>query len=194
MFTGIIERLGIIKKIVHHANLIVLTIDVGPLAGKLKIGDSVSINGVCLTATSKKGRLVSFDLMKETLNATTLSHFKVGDGVNLELALKHGDRLGGHFVTGHVDAVGIIKTITRKPNWFVYTIEVPAPWRRYVVPKGSIAIDGISLTIGKVKPTGCEVYLIPFTLKVTNLGKKKAGDSVNLETDLLAKYFISACR
>ena len=190
MFTGIIERMGTIKKIDSKKNLLVFSIDLGPLAKKVRVGDSVSVSGACLTITAKKGRVASFDLMKETIERTSLRSLSVGGRVNLELALQVGSRLGGHFVTGHVDEVAVIKHIAQEKNWVALRLGVSKENRKYFVPKGSATIDGISLTIGKVGKDYFEVYLIPYTLKVTTLGLKKVGDCVNIETDILAKYFL----
>ncbi|MBI4309735.1 MAG: riboflavin synthase [Candidatus Omnitrophica bacterium] len=188
MFTGIIEQLGTVKAIRHQENLIVLDVDTAKLAKGIKPGASVAINGVCLTAAAKKGNMVSFDLMKETIEKTSLKNITAGDEVNLELALKADSRFGGHFVTGHVDELGMVKSIERRPNWVAMTITISKISRTYLVPKGSVAIDGISLTVGKVGKTEFSVYLIPYTLTVTNLGAKSPGDVVNIETDILAKY------
>ena len=188
MFTGIIACMGTVKKIDSKKNLMVFSIDLGPLAKKVRSGDSVSVSGACLTITAKKGRVASFDLMKETIERTALRSLIVGGRVNLELALQVGSRMGGHFVTGHVDEVAVIKHIAREKNWVALRLGVSKENRRYFVPKGSATVDGISLTIGKVGKDYFEVYLIPYTLKVTTLGLKKTGDCVNIETDILAKY------
>ncbi len=190
MFTGIIEQKGIVKAIRRPKNLIVMDVDAGVLAKQIKLGDSVAVNGGCLTVAAKKGQVVSFDLMKETIEKTSLKGLKAGDGVNIELALKADSRFGGHFVTGHVDEVGTIKSIERRPNWVAMTITVSKANRKFLVPKGSITIDGISLTVGRIGKTDFTVFLIPYTLKITNLGAKKPGDPVNLETDILAKYIL----
>ena len=137
---------------------------------------------------SKKAKVASFDLMKETIEKTSLRSLGVGDQVNLELALQAGSRLGGHFVTGHVDEVAVIKNIAQEKNWVALRLGISQANRKYFVPKGSVTVDGISLTIGKVGKGHIEVYLIPYTLKVTTLGLKKTGDCVNIETDILAKY------
>lgn len=191
MFTGIVEQLGKVKAIERKENLIVLKVDAMKATKKIHVADSVAINGVCLTATSKKGSVVSFDLMKETIEKTSLKEVGVGSGVNMELALKANSRFGGHFVSGHVDEKGIIKKIEKAKNWVSVTVSISRPNSKYIVPKGSVTLDGVSLTVGKVLPTSFEVYLIPFTLEVTNLGSKKVGDSVNIETDILAKYILS---
>jgi riboflavin synthase len=188
MFTGIIEHIGTIKKIEAKKNLLVFSIDLGPLAKKVKSGDSVSVSGVCLTVIAKKGKAVDFELMKETIVKTSLRALKAGDKVNLELALQYGSRLGGHFVSGHVDEVTKIEKIERQKNWVALRFSVSKANRKYIVSKGSITLDGISLTVGKVGPTYAEVYLIPYTLKVTTLGSKKPGNFLNIETDILAKY------
>jgi riboflavin synthase len=191
MFTGIIERIGTIKKIESKKNLLVFSIDLGPLAKKVQVGSSVSISGACLTVTAKKATVASFDLMKETIEKTSLRFLGVGDKVNLELALRAGSRLGGHFVSGHVDEVAVIKHIAQDKNWVALRLGISRANRKYFVPKGSVAVDGISLTVGRVGSGYAEVYLIPYTLKVTTLGLKKAGDYVNIETDILAKYLFN---
>ena len=188
MFTGIIERTGIVRKIETKKNLLVFGIDLGSLTKKVRVGDSVSVSGACLTVTAKKGRVASFDLMRETIEKTSLRSLGVGSRVNLELALQVGGRLGGHFVTGHVDDVAVIKHIAKEKNWVAISLSSTPLIRKHLAPKGSVTVDGISLTIGKVGKTCFEVYLIPYTLKVTTLGLKKTGDCVNIETDILAKY------
>jgi riboflavin synthase len=191
MFTGIIAYIGTIKKIDLKKNLLVFSIDLGPLAKKVHLGDSVSVSGVCLTASSKKASLVSFDLMRETIAKTSLRSLGAGDRVNLELALQTGSRLGGHFVTGHVDEVAVIKQIIQEKNWVALRLGVSRANLKYFVPKGSVSVDGISLTVGRVGKSFVEVYLIPYTLKVTTLGLRKIGDGVNIETDILAKYLLA---
>jgi riboflavin synthase len=188
MFTGIIEHIGNIKKVEAKKNLLVFTIDLGPLAQKTKPGDSVAVNGACLTVVSRTGKVAQFDLMRETIEKTSLRSLKAGSAVNLELAVKAGDRLGGHFVTGHVDEVAAIKQITSEKNWVAMRLKVSKAHQKYFVPKGSVTVDGISLTVGRVGQGYIDVYLIPYTLKVTTLGLKKRGDCVNIETDILAKY------
>ena len=191
MFTGIIERIGVIKKIDSKKNLLVFSIDLGSLAKKIRIGDSVSVSGACLTVTSKESTVASFDLMKETIERTSLRFLGLGGKVNLELALQANSRMGGHFVTGHVDEVAVIKDILQDKNWVALRLGIGQENRKYIVPKGSATVDGISLTIGKVGKDYFEVYLIPHTLKVTTLGLKKVGDGVNIETDILAKYLFN---
>lgn len=191
MFTGIIEQLGKVRSIEAKKNLIVYEVDCGKLAKQIKVGDSVAINGVCLTVTRKKGNAVSFDLMRETIEKTSLKQIKAGSSVNMELALRANGRLGGHFVTGHVDEVGVITSIEREPNWVAMTVAVSKEAIRHLVHKGSVALDGISLTVGRVTKKDFCVYLIPYTLEVTNLSAKKKGDLLNIETDILAKYILN---
>ncbi|MDO8674540.1 MAG: riboflavin synthase [Candidatus Omnitrophota bacterium] len=197
MFTGIIQHAGTIKAMGTKANLMALSVDAGPLAKDVRLGDSVALNGVCLTASRKKGTVISFDAMRETIANTALKDLKTGGKVNLELALKSDGRLGGHFVTGHVDEAAVVKRVERAKNWVALTISISKTNRKYLAPKGSVAVDGISLTVGKVGASDFSVYLIPYTLAVTTLARKKAGDLVNVETDVLAKYILNrspACR
>jgi len=190
MFTGIIERIGVVKSIEIKKNLLVFSIDLGSLAKNLRVGDSVAVNGVCLTVVAKKATVASFDLMRETIEKTSLKGLEVGSGVNLELALKVDSRMGGHFVTGHVDEKAVIKSIIEEKNWVAFRISISPENRKFIAPKASVTVDGISLTIGQVSKDYFEVYLIPHTLKVTTLGLKNAGDCVNIETDILAKYLL----
>ena len=176
MFTGIIEKLGIVKAMRRHKNLIILDVDAGGMAKAVKLGDSVSVCGVCLTVTAKRGKVISFDLMKETIEKTSLKVLANGHGVNLELALKANSRFGGHFVTGHVDETGFIRSMERKPNWVAITVTASKTIRKHLVPKGSVTLDGISLTVGRLGKADFSVYLVPYTLKATNLSAKKPGD------------------
>jgi riboflavin synthase len=190
MFSGIVEEYGSVEEVVKKENLYVLRIKVKKVLGGTKIGDSICVNGVCLTVTQKTKSVLSFDLMKETLEATTLKHAKNSFPVNLERSLKVSDRLGGHFVTGHVDGVGVIKEILTLPNYVEFRIKVDRALLKYIAPKGSVAVDGVSLTIGRVTNEYFSIYLIPHTLEVTTFGKMKAADEVNIETDILAKYIL----
>ncbi|MBI3314436.1 MAG: riboflavin synthase [Candidatus Omnitrophica bacterium] len=192
MFTGIIQRAGTIKAMGTKANLMVLSVDAGPLAKDVRLGDSVALNGVCLTASGKKGTVIRFDAMRETMTKTALKDLKTGHKVNLELALRPDSRLGGHFVTGHVDEAAVVKRVERAKNWVALTVGISKTNRKYLAPKGSVAVDGISLTVGKVGASDFSVYLVPYTLAVTTLAHKKAGDRVNVETDILAKYVLNA--
>ncbi len=190
MFTGIIATTGVVKAIETKSNLIHIDVNTGILAKDIRRGDSVSISGTCLTAESKKGNVVRFDMMKETLESTTLGSLKLGDEVNLELALTPVSRMGGHYVTGHVDEVGTIQKIAKSPNWVAFTIRISKKNQKYLAPKGSITVDGISLTIGKVNKGSFDIYLIPLTLELTTLSTKSVGSKVNLEMDILAKYVV----
>lgn len=189
MFTGLIEGIGTIERITRMGS------DSACIALKLpenmsdnKIGDSIAVNGVCLTITTIEGLSVSFDVSAETIGRTTLEGLKSGDGVNLERAMKLGDRLGGHLVQGHVDGIGKISRMTEAKSMITIGIDVPAELERYMVDKGSVAIDGISLTIARISGNNIEIAVIPETLKNTNLGSRQVGDKVNLEVDLIAKY------
>lgn len=192
MFTGIIEAVATVTSLVRKKNLYVLTVAQPVLFDDVKVGDSIANDGVCLTVTSLRGKAFQFDLMKETLEATTLKHAAPGGKVNLERAMKADARLGGHFVTGHVDAVARITKVRTLPNYVEYRLAPGKALMRYLVPKGSVAVDGISLTVGEVAQDWFAVYFIPHTLQVTTIGAKKAGDHVNIETDLLAKYILKS--
>ena len=190
MFTGIVEEKGIVQSVEKKNNLFSLTIFVKKILKDSKIGDSIAVDGVCLTIVSKRGKTLVFDMMKETIDKTTLQYLKKGSLVNLERSLKFGSRLGGHFVSGHVDDVGVIKKKITLPNYVEFQISMDRKLMHYVVPKGSICIDGISLTIGCVQRNYFSVYIIPHTLKMTTLGAKKPLDKINIETDIVAKYII----
>ena len=188
MFTGIIEHLGKLKQVSLQADSAVIVVDIGPLIDGVIPGDSVAINGACLTVTQIKGSEVYFDVSGETLSKTTIGKLAVSDHVNIERSLKIGDKLGGHFVTGHVDCVGVINKIESKTGqstvWFSVSNEIT----NSMIKKGSVSIDGISLTIVDLKENLFSVALIPFTLDATTLGSKKAGQKVNIETDMLGKW------
>ena len=193
MFTGIVEGIGTvnkISKITKNRSAIEMTIDLGKQVKGLKIGQSVALNGVCLTATKISKSKCIFEMIEETTKKTDLGNLKVGGVVNIERSLKAGDRLEGHFVLGHVDGVAIIKKILKKPKEVQVYFEVPKNLAKYVVRKGSIAIDGISLTVVDIKKTLAYVSLIPHTIQITNFHTKKVGDKVNIETDILGKYIL----
>lgn len=187
MFTGIIEEIGSIKKIRKGAAA-VLTVEAREVVRELRIGDSISINGVCLTVVDGDRSSFTAEVSPETLSRSNLGEMEAGQPVNLERALKAGDRLGGHWVTGHIDAVGRIVGIAKEESSLRITFRAPAEVLRYVVVKGSIAVDGISLTVASCDEQGFSVAVIPFTARATTLGRKRVGDSVNLEGDLLGKY------
>lgn len=192
MFTGIVEETGTVEKIAGGKKSIVLTIRAKTLARGLKIGGSLAVNGCCLTATkiSSRGKfkLVQFDLLKETWTRTNFQFLKIGSLVNLERPLRAGSEFGGHFVTGHIDGVGKILRWEKSGADHILEIFAPKEILRYLIQKGSIAIDGISLTVaGAGKKSFC-AWIIPHTIENTNLRGRKTGDAVNLEADLLGKY------
>ena len=188
MFTGIIEEKGKITGVRKGAKSSVLTIEGSVIFSDLKLGDSVAVNGVCLTASSISGKTFSADVMHETLDRSGLGSLRPGSNVNLERAMAAGGRFGGHIVSGHVDAMGTITDIRRDDNAVWYTIKAPRDVMKYIVEKGSITIDGISLTVAVVTTDSFKVSIIPHTAKVTTLGERKTGDKVNLENDIIGKY------
>lgn len=190
MFTGIIMEIGKVHGICRSGDIYRLEIEASDISKNVRKGDSVAINGVCLTVVGIKKSVLVFDVMKETMDKTTLSALKSGDKVNAEGSLRVGDQLGGHFVLGHVDCVGKIATIAKTAKEVSFTIEVPNRFSDLLVPKGSAAIDGISLTVGEADGGRFTVYIIPHTLAATTLGAKKAGDKVNIEFDILGKYVL----
>ena len=193
MFTGIVVGTGKVKKITKktkNRSAIQMIVDLGKYAKGLKIGESVALNGVCLTVTNLKKNLGKFEMIDETTKKTDLGNLKIGSIVNIERSLKASDGLEGHFVLGHVDGVGTLKKIQKKPKEVQIWFEVPKKLARYIVKKGSIAIDGISLTVVNVKKNLISVCLIPHTVQVTNFKTKKIGDKINIETDILGKYIL----
>lgn len=192
MFTGIVEETGSVTSVRTRDAGIQLTVRCRVVGRGIKLGESVAVNGCCLTVVKEtarsRDRLVRFDLLRETWERTNLQFAKAGSLVNLERALAVGARLGGHFVTGHVDGVGRITRWERAGADHVLDIAAPPDVRRYVVFKGSIAVDGISLTVAGVTKRGFRLWIIPHTFAVTALRERKAGDAVNLEADLLGKY------
>ena len=188
MFTGIIEELGTIKSITTSGEGMKLNIMADIVLSDAKLGDSVAVNGACLTVTSFTNSMFSVDVMPETFRATSLSKLQVGSKVNLERALAVGDRMGGHFVTGHVDGVGTITKITPYDNAQNYTINIDKELLKYCVYKGCITVDGTSLTIFGVNPDSVNLAIIPHTVINSVIGSKKVGDIVNIECDMLGKY------
>jgi riboflavin synthase len=188
MFTGIIEELGKVAAIEQQPDAIRLTIACGKVLSDLKRGDSISCSGTCLTAMEIDGNSFTADVMLETLKRSSLSEVKVGDVINLERAMQHETRFGGHIVQGHVDGVGEVISREKSDNWDWVRIRIPADLMKYVVMKGSITIDGISLTVNELGDDHIAVSLIPETLEVTTLGYKQPGDKVNVEADVLAKH------
>ena len=194
MFTGIIEGQGIVTKFAiktQNRSAAKMVIDLGNLAKGLQLGDSVAINGVCLTAIHISKKQTEFEMIGETLKKTNLGMIKSGDKVNIERSLKVGERMEGHFVLGHIDGTGKIIKIEKLSKEIKFWIELPKDLTRFVVKKGSITVDGISLTIVDALKNKISICIIPHTLKITNLGSKKIGDKVNIETDILGKYVIS---
>lgn len=195
MFTGIIEEVGSIFRIQKSGDSAALTIRCQTVLSDVRTGDSIAVNGVCLTVTRYDGASFTADVMHETLNRTSLSRLRPGSPVNLERAMALGGRFGGHIVTGHIDGTGTITGIRQDSNAVWYTLKAPVGILRLVVEKGSIAIDGISLTVAALTRDGFQVSLIPHTLAHTALSDRRIGDSVNLENDCIAKYvekFVSA--
>lgn len=188
MFTGIIEETGIIKNIKKGASSAVLTIKASKVLEDISLGDSIAVNGVCLTATSFTQGIFTADVMHETLERSSLGKLHTGSPVNLERAMKADGRFGGHIVAGHIDGTGTITDIRRDDNAVWYTIKAPEHIMRYIVEKGSIAIDGISLTVAYEETDTFKVSIIPHTLSETALYIKKSGDIVNLENDCIGKY------
>jgi len=191
MFTGLIEELGVIKKIMKKGHTLTLLIHAEKIMQDLHEGDSIAVNGVCLTVTHFSKAQFEADVMPETFKHTSLASLKEGSTVNLERAMRANGRFGGHFVTGHIDGTGRIRKRTYIENAILIEIEIPDTYSHFVLEKGSIAIDGTSLTIFKTSNNSVTVSLIPHTAKETVIGIKAEGEIVNLEFDVMAKYFYS---
>ena len=188
MFTGIIEHLGTVESLKANAEGGRLTIHAPAVAGKLAVSNSIAVDGCCLTVVALDGERFSADLSGETLRKTSIGEWKAGTRVNLEQPLTAGKEFGGHFVLGHVDTVGrVARIVPAGENWW-YGVEVPESFARYIVPQGSISIDGISLTVARWNARVAEAAVIPYTWQHTNISGKKIGDAVNLEGDVLGKY------
>jgi riboflavin synthase len=188
MFTGLVETMGSVRSVEPDGDGTLLWIADALVAQDLPLGASVAINGVCLTVTERHSDAFAFQAGPETLRRTTLGELRAGVRVNLERALRLGDRLGGHIVQGHVDGTGVIERRARQGEWEVVWFRCPLDLLRYMVPKGSVAVDGVSLTLMDVTPAGFSVALIPHTMLATTLGHKQPPATVNLEIDMLAKY------
>lgn len=188
MFTGIVEETGRVAVFEPRAAAWRMIVAARAALADLTLGDSIAVNGCCLTAVRSDGETVEFDVLEETRRVTSFSALQSGSLVNLERSLRFGGKVGGHFVTGHVDTVGRIETFEARGADFFLRVRLPAGTGRYLVHKGSIAIDGISLTVAEVTEEAFAVWIIPHTLEVTNLRQKRAGDPVNLEFDLLGKH------
>src|SRR3989338_5123122 len=194
MFTGIIEELGQVKSALRKGSLLILSIQTDKAAQDTKVGDSIAVNGVCLTVVKKAGSVLSFELLEETAKLTNLGKASVGEKVNVERSLKVGDRLCGHFVTGHIDCLGLIRAKSHKSGNLCFEITLKSEFLKFIVPKGSVAIDGISLTVVNKHSNAFAVYVIPHTLCNTTLSFKGPSSVVNMERDILAKFNISAFR
>lgn len=188
MFTGIIEETGIVKRVIKGIKSSILEIEGNIILEDMHIGDSIAVNGVCLTVTKKEGRIFTTDVMTETIQRSTLEWLKIDDKVNLERAMAANGRFGGHMVAGHIDGTGEIKACKEEENAVRITITAKEKETRYIVEKGSIAIDGISLTVANVDDDCFEVCVIPHTKEHTTLLHKKIGDVVNIECDVIGKY------
>lgn len=187
MFTGLIEKICTVKSARRSADSMLLAIDLGELADDSRIGDSIAINGACLTIAGLEGGLASFDLSAETLSKSALGELKPSSQVNVERAIKATDRFGGHFVLGHIDGTATIKAMERRGEFADITFAAKAELLEAMIVKGSVAVDGISLTIASMDQAGFTVSVIPETIKRTTLGKAKPGDCVNIETDMIVK-------
>jgi riboflavin synthase len=188
MFTGIVEYVGRIEEVEKHENLARLRIDLGPIAEGVKLGDSIAVSGACLTVTAIENNLYTFEAIPETLEKTRVGAFAAGDSVNLERAMASGGRFDGHMVQGHVDGVGRVRSFDRDGHEALLHVECDAELAAQLVDKGSVTIDGVSLTIVGVVEHGFHVALIPHTLEVTTLSNLCAGDVVNIEVDVFGKY------
>ena len=188
MFTGLVQKVAHVSVIEHHGSSMLLGLEMGDLAPELRTGDSVLVDGVCLTAAGTRGARVRFDIAAETLRLSTLGSLKAGDRVNVELAMRPTDRFGGHFVSGHVDGIGTILEKARRPGETILKVKVPSELAQMMVMKGSVAVDGISLTIAGLEDAAFEASLIPHTLAATTLQYKGPGAHVNVECDMVGKW------
>jgi len=187
MFTGLIEMLCIVKSVQNTAGAMQLTVDLGKLADETKVGDSIAINGTCLTVAQLTANVAGFDVSPETLKKSVLGKLKAGSQVNVERAVKAGDRLGGHIVAGHIDGTATIAAVHKQDKVWNIKFSAPSELLDQMVVKGSVAVDGISLTIASLDKNSFGAAIIPETLKKTTLGKAKIGDLVNIETDIIVK-------
>lgn len=188
MFTGIVEETGIVERVQKGSSSAVLTVQAIKVLEGTEVGDSICVNGVCLTVTSLADGRFTVDVMHETLNRSSLAQLRCGSRVNLERAMRADGRFGGHIVSGHVDGVGRITEIHRDDMAIWYTVQAEPRLLRYIVEKGSVAIDGISLTVATVNADRFQVSVIPHTVRMTTLGERRSGDLVNIENDVIGKY------
>jgi riboflavin synthase len=191
MFTGIIEELGKVREISRRGNITLLTVEADKVLEGSKTGDSIAVNGACLTVVKKHRAALSFEVMNQTLNTTGLGSLRVSDKVNLERSLRLGDRISGHFVLGHIDCTGVIRKKGFVSGNLVFEISAPPGFMKFIIPKGSVALDGISLTIAEKKTNCFNVCIIPHTFKNTTLNFKGHSDMLNIEFDILSK---TACQ
>ena len=194
MFTGIVKEIGVISRIEKRDGIISITANSKKVVMGLETGDSIAVNGVCLTAVKVGGGKITFEVMEETARHSTLAHMKEGNEINLESSMRADGVFGGHFVQGHIDCIGKVLSITRSGSEFSMTIGIPEGFDDLYIDKGSVALDGVSLTIGKAGTGKFDIYLIPHTLEYSTLGKRKAGDRVNVEFDVIGKYIAGAMR
>ncbi len=187
MFTGIVEELGKVKRTMRSGRIMVLEVSAQKTLQDTLVGDSVAVNGVCLTVTSLSSNSFSFEVMCETFKKTNLGLLKVGEEVNLERSLKLGDRVSGHFVSGHIDCLGLVRRKGLRCGNLAFEVAIPSSFMRYCLPKGSVSLDGISLTLAERRANILSVYVIPHTLKNTTLSFKGPSDKLNVEFDILAK-------
>lgn len=188
MFTGIVEHLGTVSAVDRAERGRTIVVEAGPISSHVKVGDSIALNGACLTVVRVEQPMIYFEAVGETLDRTNLGNLERGDTVNLERPMAASGRFDGHIVQGHVDGIGTVKDVEADGTARRIRIEIPGSLGRYVVEKGSITIDGVSLTVASVEGETVEVALIPHTLEVTTFGQRRPGDRVNLEVDVLAKY------
>ena len=187
MFTGLVETICTVKSIRSSVNSTLLEVDLGEIAAENRIGDSIAVNGVCLTVTGIAGAIVSFDVSAETLAKSTLSKLRPASQVNIERAMRASDRFGGHFVQGHIDGTATIEAIDKHGEFADVSFAAGAELLNAMVVKGSVAVDGVSLTIANIDQNGFRIAIIPETLRRTTLGRARAGDCVNIETDIIVK-------
>jgi len=187
MFSGIIEEIGSIKRVLKQSGTVLLEIEAGSTLGQTKVGESIAVNGVCLTVTKITSKTFSFQAVPATIEGTCLRFLKNADKVNLERSLKVGERVSGHFVTGHVDCVGVIRKRSMRMGSLNFQISPPSEFSKYIIPKGSITVDGVSLTIAEKRSNLFTINVIPHTAVNTTLGRKSASNRVNIEFDILAK-------
>jgi len=191
MFTGLIEEIGVVSALIRGSKSLRISIYAKKVLPDTKLGDSIAVNGICLTVAEMGRNHFAVEVVEETLRRSSLTKIKIGDTVNLERAVQLVTRLGGHLMTGHIDGVAEIKSKIIKETGFELLLSLPRELKRYIAPKGSIGVEGVSLTVAKVTPEGIQVAIVPHTSQQTTLGQKNVGEKVNLEIDILAKYLES---